>query len=818
MSDDKGERDTGASDGGGPKTGPSSGSSANERSDSSSGDGDSRGRDRSATSEAAVGFDAAAAEAYAAGRTLLSPVAVHAGRDAHITFEAHLASAIRSVGATPGPVPAAQIESLHESYVKVPEYATLLRVLRSRRLLVLVGPCSSGRSTTALHLLNALTDESVARLPPSVTLATLDEQLIRADHGYLGEIELVAGEQTRVAADRLADLLERQQSHCVLIARPSPGLRRTLGHYWVECPAVDPYELLEQHLDAGVNADDDPLLLERVMELATDDRVRELLRPAASPAQVAEIAGLVLAHGRGEIGMSEVESRADAILYDERIEEWFSVLAGAPHGYRAERARRLTAMRIAVAVFDGMARHIAESTAEDLAVHMGTPAQAADPTSSGGAPQLTMPRTGVRLLDPDDALSLLASTPVECERRELPDGRGVVPGEIIRYRDDRMPSAVLRCVWQGQYALRDPMIRWLADLSCDPRMNVRHRAAQAAGLLCTIDFTHTFTALIRPAAEARPAVRSALKVRNDDEDDEDETDDEVTRGRRQFAAVAMDHAARDPQLQKAVRAWLSRWRRSDDPARRWTAAIALGYDVGARNPHRALEELRVLGTPWEARRYHRLETSTSKARKRNLALRHEAAVYHAAGWGVAGLFSFGAHQEVLDQLQEWIADPRRSVRLLAYQAVIYVMELSVARVGRPEHGDPTPLGGLVSEIDREERRRWPVLLALHGRRSDLQGLTADLVRQTIRSSSGRKVALEVLGEWFQDAEEDDALLAAVEAFLPLLVVEESDRGRLRGLVREMRHQWEDPLHEEVADRLEDVIAGIRPVRGRKVFL
>jgi hypothetical protein len=555
-------------------------------------------------------------------------------------------------------------------------------------------------------------------------------------------------------------------------------------------------------------------------ELSADDRVRALIRPAASPAQLAEIAGLVLAHGRGEIEMDDVEARADEILYDERIEEWFSVLAGAPHGYRAERARRLTAMRIAVAVFDGMPRHIAESTAGELAAHMGAPAPSVGTPSSSGPTPLATPRAGVRLLDPDDTLSLLASTPVECERRDVPYGHGEVPGEVIRYRDDRMPSAVLRCVWQGQYALRGPMISWLDVLSRDPRMNVRARAAQAAGLLCSLDFTHAFEALIWPAADARPEIRLTPTVRDGDEDGgekDDEKDDAIWQDRREFAALAMDHAARDLRLRKAVRGRLSRWRRSDDPALRWTAAVALGYDVGARAAREALDALRVLGTPWEARRYRELESSTKKGRKRALAFKQEKAVFHAAGSGVAGLFRFGAHREVLEELHEWITDPRSSVRLLAYQAVIYIMGTQVVWVAHPEHGSSVQHDELVSESDRRDRGRWPVLLTLHGRSSTLQGRAAELVWRVLRSSE-RKVALDVLGEWFEDTVDDEGLLAAVETFLPLLVVEETDRGRLRGLVREMRHRWEDPLQEEVADRLEAVIAGVRTIGGRKVFV
>jgi hypothetical protein len=59
-------------------------------------------------------------------------------------------------------------------------------------------------------------------------------------------------------------------------------------------------------------------------------------------------------------------------------------------------------------------------------------------------------------------------------------------------------------------------------------------------------------------------------------------------------------------------------------------------------------------------------------------------------------------------------------------------------------------------------------------------------------------------------------LAAVESFLPRLVVEEPDRARLRGLVRQRRRAWADPLPAEVADRLDEALtrAVAAPLRGR----
>ena len=63
----------------------------------------------------------------------------------------------------------------------------------------------------------------------------------------------------------------------------------------------------------------------------------------------------------------------------------------------------------------------------------------------------------------------------------------------------------------------------------------------------------------------------------------------------------------------------------------------------------------------------------------------------------------------------------------------------------------------------------------------------------------------------------ETALPAVEAFLPLVIKEESDRGRLLGLLHYMRGTWADPLSPDIADRLEEVIHGIPVMTGRKVF-
>jgi len=405
-------------------------------------------------------------------------------------------------------------------------------------------------------------------------------------------------------------------------------------------------------------------------------------------------------------------------------------------------------------------------------------------------------------VDPDETATLLATTPIAVTRGEVPAFARTVPGETISYRDDRLPAAVLRCVWHNHYPLRAPVIAWLADLSRDERQQVRFRAAQAAGLLCALDYTHTLDALVLPAAAAK-AVEAV--------EDGGATADVLWC--RQFAAMAMDHVARDERLRRLVRFRLRQWRRAPDPALRWTAAYAYGYDIGARDPENAFEELRVLGTPWELRPYAAM-TGPQK--------RDEESVFHAAGAAIAGMFCAGAHREVLAKLHDWIVDPRSSVRLLAAQAVIYLTTEMAFRIGTPETTgtavDPEHSAEpLLDETDRDQRAIWPILVALHGRHPELQRQGAELIRFALRSNA-QTIALKAFGDIFNIAEDyPDTALPAVEAFLPLVIKDEADRGRLLGLLHRMRHAWADALSPEVADRLEGVIVGIPVVTGRKVF-
>jgi hypothetical protein len=804
-----------ASDAGATSTGSATASSPASSSSgptTSAGSGSSGSPDSRATStaghtslkgSAGDAFDEQGYDAYAGGRQVLSPsaVTVTAARDAQINIQSFMVRG--GVAPTPGPVRQDQLDTVRARYVEVPEHVGLTESLRSRHLLVLIGPPGTGRSTTALHLLDLLAEGAVSRLDADPHM--LDPDQIERGRGYLGELARKRDDPSRAQADRLADALERCGAYCVLVAPPDGGIRSGYATYAATCTAPDPQQLLAQHIDAQLTENDPDDTLERLVELAGSKRFVDALGPAPRPHEVAGLAGLLVAHGRGELTEDQAVARTAGFLEDQ-IAEWLSVLHGSSLGERAERARRLTAFRIATAVFDGMPRHYAAETAEALAGWMAQP-PTSTPLPDGSQPPAPAPRTLTRISGIGEEEVVLDATRVRVDRDFVRvRGGAQVPASVLRFRDPRTPVALLRQVWDRHLWLRGPMVAWLECLARDPRRAVRVRAAQAAGLLCSFDFSHTFSALVLPAAEAEPARRPPAG--NDDDDDDDDVDydaDHTWRRRREFAAVALDHAARDQQVEGVASTTLRGWRRSGSAAVMWTAAAAWGLDLGRRDVALALDELRIIGTPQEARELTDSRLSSS-----------EEQLIWIAGQGIARLFATGAHDQVVAQLSDWIGARRRrrSLYLLAVQAIVYLAHLSVSQVGRAEDDDSEGVP-LTPELSGP-RAQWPVLLALHDTEPQLAGSAAQLLRAGLRSPWGDVVA-DTLAPWLRLAERDPLALTAVESILPFLVREPWDRAQLRSLVERRRRAWADALSPDIADRLKAVLDEIDIESGRRAI-
>jgi hypothetical protein len=760
------------------------------------------------TTKAGDAFDPFAREAYEYGREVLDPTSFVAGRDAHVTIRTNLVLGGHQPRLrAPGRMREEDLIDIRARYVEPPDYDDLRMSLCTSHVLALTGKPSSGRTTTALHLLDDVTAGRVSRLNPGAAVTDLAEDDVEPGNGYLAQLDGVPQRVSAVDADRLADLLRRRSAYLVLVVADYTDAARELVAYCAPCAPPDPMELIARHVDADIAADSPPDRQQRLLALARSQRLQKALGPQPRTDEAAGLAQLLVAHEDADSAIAEIEAALTGFL-DAQIAEWFAVLDGPSHGERAERARRLSALRIALAVFDGLPSNIAMQTAESLMTKMTMPF--GSPTVADDSAATTQVYARPRFLTAEDDRSLLASTRLVQERRTVPFRGSAVPADVLHFIDPRTPAAVIRYVWKQRPALRGPLIAWLDELACDKVPAVRVRAAQAAGLLCSVDFAHLFTELIEPAASAA-APRKHKDVTSEEVDEDEALDEgwEPWWQRRRFAALALDHAARDPLVRKAVMRRLKYWGRTEDPALRWTAATAWGYDVGQTDLPVTLDELRVLGTPGETRDLEAIESRSVQQNWYSLLF--------AAGLSIARLFATGAHDPILHQLDQWIRHPRLSVRKVAVQAVVLMAVMRVSSLGRAEHVDTDDM--LLADDSSTDRDRWPVLLALQDRHPEVVGPAADLVLNALRSP-WRDVVREVIADWFELAAADAALLEAVESFLPRLVVEEKDQARLRGLVRRQRRLWVDPLPAKIADRLDERLTSVTvvPRSGRVVYL
>ena len=755
-------------------------------------------------------FDPDARVVYEAGRRVLNPggTTVFSGQSANVTVQNFLGAVGSRAPAPPGQVPGEELDHLRDRYVEPAEYEDLEAFLRSRRLLVLVGPPDTGRSTTALYLLDQITDARVFRLDRGQSLTTLSPEQVKQGHGYVGSLEAGDVGSMQSLADRLRQLVPQQGVYCVLVATDDPVVRSAFGATVQTFRRPEPLKILRRHVDAGARDDDRAAVVARAIDVVEREGLAAVWRSGWRPADVVGLAELLLALEYDECTLDAVRAYPSGLL-EERIAGWMSALRGTTHGEKAERARRLTAFRISCAVFDGMPRHIIEQSADDLALCMAQPPMRSGERRRQGDMQI--PRLTTRnLAIEDDGVVLDASglRRVQSKVRFL----GVeVPADLLRFRDDRLPAALLKFVWLRHPPLRQPMVAWLDGLSRDSRPAVRTRAAQAAGLLCAVDFGGTVDALVTPAAKAAPRRRRPAAdhpVDGPEQVDELEDTEEPWEWRRHFAAVALDHAARDADLRPAVHTLLKRWSRNDDSALRWTAARALGYDIGLHDVAAALDELRIIGTPQERTDLRKLTSRT--------AIEQELDLIWVAGLSLAYLFVNGPSQQVLSTLEGWNQNARLSLRDLAAQAVILVADVKVAAIGRPDAGTPDFGTQEMLMFGDGSRSRWPVLLALESIASGLVDSAAVLLRSALRGRAG-EAAAEVVTRWLDQAQADAAALDAVERFLPRLITEQSDQAMLRSLIGRKRRAWADPLRPDVADRLIAVIDSTPVVARRKEF-
>ncbi|GGM70184.1 hypothetical protein GCM10011609_02350 [Lentzea pudingi] len=694
-------------------------------------------------------------EAYLRGRGLTTAGAMTFNRDASIqdlqVGDRYIYYNFRSSSAGGDfravPVRDEILRWVRSRYVLVAGYDDLLGALEQARVLVLNGRPGTGRFTTGLRLVCALTAGKIFRIDGSDPIK-IDEAGIERGSGYVMELSRPQAEAlTELDLDALAARFAAKESYLVVICHRD-GQNHVLGGFARSCPPPDIYDLVSRHLRDELR-DDDCDADEVLEQLYTNRGLREALAADPKPAEAAQIAGFLAEMARGEIDLSQVETRA-ALLVRRQVEEWFAELS-CPADALPE-ALRLNAFRISLAVFN-----VSEY---DVVVKAG----------AALATTLLKKMRGEHARKPEESLFAedhgvnLPASRATMEDGTVSFGGIETPTKLVMFADERFPVVLLSHLWHRHHKLREAVLEWLTELSDDRRPMVWVRAAQTMGLFCSLSFSSTFTDNIGPLAATEGA------------------DGEH---RRRFAAIALDQAARDERMADAVFERLQEWRRYGSEAQQWTAAAALGYDLGLHRIDKALRELHVLGTPSE--------------RRSVLPENGYSDLVHAAARSIANLLAFGAVSSVLARLADWTRSNRQSVRDLARWTVAYLVfwcghsrNVLVQRAGRDRMGT-------------EDKKRWPLLLTLLEENPQHTCDVSELVRWGLRGRDQGEVVQGLFRQWIHAAEKDDACLDALVAFMPHLIAGHGDLRRLQHLVERMRRDWSDPLDEDIALVLESSI-------------
>lgn len=644
----------------------------------------------------------------------------------------------------PGRVRDEVLEDLIQRYVPVAGYDELVKRLQDGQLVVLRGTPGTGRATTGLRMLAEAANGNVSRFDPETDLRSLGSRELEPGFGYLLELPQSAGAPpTAVQVDRLHALLCERSCFMVVISPHHSRYRAAFDDYAVDCPLPDPHRLLERAIEHAAQAHPD--LAPELRELAADPR----LRPRDTtmlPSGVFWLVKLIVAHAAGEVTFDEVAHGSSESL-GRHVSEWFEPLSNVPASAEADEQVRLGAFRIALAVFNETPFDLVAEAGELLAWRF---LKARSPRRTPGRPVFANRR--------DD---YVADSRARLLQGSTKFGRTAVPSAFVAYTDDRMPAAVLGCVW-NMHNVRGPLILWLQSLSNDRRPFVWMRAALAIGLLSSWDFAYTFHELIDPWA------RSAAS----------EDPDANPARRRLVAAVALDTASRNDNVLPVIREMLKDWCRKGTTERRWTGAAALGYDLGVRYVATSLKDLRIAGC-WE-----------------------DGKLASVASWAIARIFARGGINPVLKALGDWLIDDRRTVRQLGLLVTWRIAEMKVADV---EDLDLTIEAGGGRWTRLAERDRWPLLVALAADDPALLDSFVDVVWQMARAAPAQKPVLDVLGSWMRAGQKDRSCVGPVGQFLALLGDDESDRARLLHLIDVLRRDRDEPLPNDIADRLASAI-------------
>ncbi|MGK3207596.1 hypothetical protein [Amycolatopsis sp. MEPSY49] len=412
-------------------------------------------------------------------------------------------------------------------YITPASYDTALGALRKDHVVGLHAGQGTGKRAGAIALLREVTDGPLYLLSPMNRLKTLAEREYTAGNGY-------------IVADRIA---ERKAADVDFTWRTVRDRVRDQGAYLVVTTTTPagPGEV-----DAVAQVRWEPPDPRRVLRVrlagmeGADEVVEQVLRAWPDGGRLTDLVAVADDLGDGT-PVAEALPKLDASLQD-RVRTWFD----------EERAERDVLAATALAFLDGARQRTFESALGKLEVKLAE-------TVVGGEPD-AVDRPQPELLR-QHRLKLYAQDSLIKVERVGSDG---VARHCPRFREPRYRRFVLAELWAREEApFWDGVAAWLDEVMLDEGLRV------AAGL----------------AELARYAF--------------DEVDDILAPwadGQRGWAGqttathvlwlLSYDEALAPEALQLAAQ-----WAGRGTPAERWTGAVALSGELGARYPHEAANRL-----------------------------------------------------------------------------------------------------------------------------------------------------------------------------------------------------------------------------------
>jgi hypothetical protein len=447
-----------------------------------------------------------------------------------------------------GVVPVTVLERIEQSYVAPKGYTELKETLEREQVLLIRARSGTGRTTTALRLLDEACREGVRKLDPDTDLKSLQAKDLEQSRGYLLESldPAQAVELKAFHAERLSRLMQDRGCRLVVIVDESTALAlNEIGHLVVEdFGMVKPEQLLNHYVELGLRAsgaaaDTDVLTRPAVKEII--DQLTEDMPPR----ELAELGELLVevANDRRELDyVRERYSRASSTSFG----EWFDT--------QQEVEQR--AFVIALAVLNGEPVQLVSAAATLLADRFLA---------------LEFPKRADRSRDvfATPLARRLQQARAEVVTGTQDTGFGEVRVHKAQFRDDRFPQRVLEQVRSQYTQALEVVMGWLFDLGNIPGPQVRIRAGVAAGYLSQHDFVDVYLRILRPWAASG---------------DEDQ---------RRAAIAALQVPGRPGGSERVVSKLLTRWvRQRRDRELQATAAQALGSTT-AMSPAAALRLLRL---------------------------------------------------------------------------------------------------------------------------------------------------------------------------------------------------------------------------------